>query len=76
MLESLETVLGESTITDKVKILLRRYRYRNFHFTQFLDLLKPYIVDKIDLSQVIIIIEIVENGNGLLLRMLESFLDL
>lgn len=52
MLNSLEILTNERTLLDILHRLLIQQRYRNFHFDHFRDLLRPILLDNIDLGQV------------------------
>jgi hypothetical protein len=52
MLASLEMLTSEDTMLAIVRRLLIQHRYRNFRLENFIELLRPLLVDNIDLGQV------------------------
>ncbi|KAL3121176.1 hypothetical protein niasHT_002171 [Heterodera trifolii] len=52
MLNSLEQIAGEKVFLQTIRRLITQQRYRSFSLGQFVDLLRPHLVDSIDLGQV------------------------
>ena len=52
LLHSLELLTNEDTLLTVVRRLLSQQRYRNFRLEHFTELLRPLVVDNIDLGQV------------------------